>query len=710
MWLCRILLIAALISPLTVAGQDVPPQGKDAKQVVVDVVVRDNTDQPVTGLHREDFQLFENGKKQRIRFFQDHAVPVPNAQASQTPTLAPNSFTNANSLEPDSINIILVDQLNTSIEHQEVARQAIINYVVQKPPGAAFALFTLRNDDPACTPYDYAQQLFGLSSLNASLQPYGYPQQLFGVNTSVVGSNWSCSSRGELLLVQGVTQDKERLLKALDSKLALPHATWLRDALPASLYIQGWNRLDTYPAGVPEVFDTSLSSLADIGQFLRGLPGRKSLLWMSDSFDAAPIAQVVDVWFAGKFKGWEKTDPLAPIQMHHLTASRLAEDRIALYPVDLSGRYKDVQVKRRCPIVYEDVGAALLASFNAAPTRVTSESEEWSCSAHYMALSYLASQSGGRAFRGVTATENAIAQAVSDNSTYYTLVYSPTNTRNDGKLRRVRVTLAQRNYRPAYRRAYYADDRSTLFPPMPGASQDVYLPRWVYGDLPWQVVRLTGLNSSHTDVDDEALLSALRYAAPESNAIVFTAHIEPNGAFAKATPEQMLELQDSASFIPERTEKVFASLDAQKQLQHKRRVVVDRLPPADSVYLQPYLIDYSLPLNQLTVGASENGDRTFRLNVALIAYDALGRKVTSVRQTVDGISVSEKQRFEASDFHFRQTVPIPDRVTLIRLAVCGVPGNRVGSLEVPLWAISSPYLRKALPLPPVGDNPPGKSR
>jgi VWFA-related protein len=345
----------------------------------------------------------------------------PRLDAPHSPALPPNTFTNADSFKPDSINIILLDQLNTSFENQQIARQVIIHYIAQKPPGAAFAIFTLRNDDPACVPYNYAQRSFGIR------------QAIVG------GFDWSCSARGRLLMVQGITQDKQRLLAALDSKFAQPHATWLRDPLGY------WPmQIDYYLGSIPEVYDTTMSTIADIAQFIQYLPGRKSLIWMSDSFDAEPIAQSVDSWFHPKFKSWEKTDPFSSTQMLHLTADRLAEARVALYMADLSGKYKDVQIKRTCPVMYDDIAGVMVAALNYAPTPVSKESEEWSCSEHYMKLSFVASQSGGRAFRNSRKVREALEQAISDSSNYYTLAYSPTQAKLTGKVRSIRIELAKR--------------------------------------------------------------------------------------------------------------------------------------------------------------------------------------------------------------------------------------------------------------------------
>jgi hypothetical protein len=196
------------------------------------------------------------------------------------------------------------------------------------------------------------------------------------------------------------------------------------------------------------------------------------------------------------------------------------------------------------------------------------------------------------------------------------------------------------------------------------------------------------------------LLAALRYGAPDSNDLAFTAHIELTGGFDRATPEQMKELQDNASFISERSEKAVAVLENQKQWRRKHTAVMDALPPADPVSLQPYSIEYSIAPRQLALTPSENGDSKFHIEIIIMTYDALGKKVQGWKQTVEcTIAASAKGGFQASDLHLQQEIQMPDRATLLRMAVRDAEDDRIGSLEVPLWAISSPYRRKVLPLP-----------
>src|ERR1700722_9738638 len=78
-----LILLAALLSCASIA---LPAQTSTAatdsgvvlkantRAVAVDVVVTRGNDEPVTALHKQDFQIFEDGKPQSIDFFEEHSV------------------------------------------------------------------------------------------------------------------------------------------------------------------------------------------------------------------------------------------------------------------------------------------------------------------------------------------------------------------------------------------------------------------------------------------------------------------------------------------------------------------------------------------------------------------------------------------------------------------------------------------------------------
>jgi hypothetical protein len=63
--------------------------GVEATRVLLDVVVRDGKDNPVTDLQATDFEVFEDGVRQQVDLFEVTGSPTPVAAAPQPAVAAP---------------------------------------------------------------------------------------------------------------------------------------------------------------------------------------------------------------------------------------------------------------------------------------------------------------------------------------------------------------------------------------------------------------------------------------------------------------------------------------------------------------------------------------------------------------------------------------------------------------------------------------------
>ncbi|HET9803558.1 MAG TPA: hypothetical protein VFP96_09990, partial [Candidatus Acidoferrum sp.] len=79
-----------------------------------------------------------------------------------------------------------------------------------------------------------------------------------------------------------------------------------------------------------------------------------------------------------------------------------------------------------------------------------------------MMMEEMAEESGGRAFYNTNGLADAVATAVRDGATHYTLSYSPSNENFDGSVRKVLVRLKQKGVTLSYRRSYMALDAPEL--------------------------------------------------------------------------------------------------------------------------------------------------------------------------------------------------------------------------------------------------------
>jgi len=73
----------------------------------------------------------------------------------------------------------------------------------------------------------------------------------------------------------------------------------------------------------------------------------------------------------------------------------------------------------------------------------------------------LAKETGGEAFYNTNGLNDVLSRVVNNGTRYYSLSYTPSNMKMDGKYRRIQVRLLNGRDTLAYRRGYYADDLET---------------------------------------------------------------------------------------------------------------------------------------------------------------------------------------------------------------------------------------------------------
>ena len=72
----------------------------------------------------------------------------------------------------------------------------------------------------------------------------------------------------------------------------------------------------------------------------------------------------------------------------------------------------------------------------------------------------LASETGGERNTGTNDLSKAIAHAIDNGSHFYTLSYTPSNSKMDGQFRSIEVSIPEAKYTLAYRKGCYALDSS----------------------------------------------------------------------------------------------------------------------------------------------------------------------------------------------------------------------------------------------------------
>ena len=363
-------------SPAPLAPQ--PPTPKppvihvQSDLVLVDVVVT-KSGEPVKGLTKDRFRLLENGKEQELKVFDEHSeeeqsVVSANVSSARVPDLAPNNYSDFTQYPSSStVNVLLLDALNTPVTDQAIVRKEMMEYLKKIPPGTQLAVFTLDS---------------------------------------------------QLHMVQGFTADPSRLAKVISDKNDIN-----RPAL-ADWTLDNRERI-------------TLAALKQIAHYLSAIPGRKSLIWFSESFPLAIMR--------GYYEDVRETSK-------SLTAAR-----IAVYPVDARGLFPPENVNGVSfdATIRLPAGGGVAAVLDAQVIRDRQQATSESIYLADQTIQQIAGETGGKAFVNSNGFQDAIKQALADGANYYTIGYTPQG-KDDGQFRRIKVSV-NGGYQLSYRDGYYAN-------------------------------------------------------------------------------------------------------------------------------------------------------------------------------------------------------------------------------------------------------------
>jgi len=415
--------VAALLHSQTAADNTATIKAK-SRLVVVDVVVTNDKGDPITGLEKKDFEVLEEGKTQTIANFEEHhAAPITQIQM---PPLPPHVYTNFPLIQTaDSINVILLDALNTPTRDQVYVRAQMLKYLRTIPPGTRVAIFTLASQ---------LRMLQGVTTDSTQL---------------VAVLNNMRPQQSALLPGADENEANDRFVQFLEQEdmNAAPQTRDLAAVDPVAVAKQFV--ADTAAFQTAQRIHLTLDAMQQLAFYLASVPGRKNVIWFSGSFPS------------GIFGDPDLSDPHNDASSFQeeirKTTNLLASAQLALYPVAAEGLISD--------LVYEANGQEIGGKRPSLAMRdqlKQMQVGETSRDLNHGTMETLAKDTGGQAYYNTNGLSGALARVVNNGSRYYSLTYSPTNATMDGKFRRIQVKLLNGKANLAYRRGYYAEDRETL--------------------------------------------------------------------------------------------------------------------------------------------------------------------------------------------------------------------------------------------------------
>jgi VWFA-related protein len=239
--LLRSLVAICFAATLPLAAQTSTPDDGDAQPhassitvnarlVVLDVVVTDKDGKPVDGLTAKDFQVFEDGKIQRIRSLEPpsaHTLPPASISAGASEVFDPSNPVN---FGRSPVTVLVLDQMNTHFADSSFARRELHDYLATQPA-------ILSQPTTLLTVYNNRFK---------ELQPF--------------------------------TRNRDMLLKAL--AVAPTKYAW-------ELEVNG-NTSD----GPLDRAEANLRALEQIAQSYARIPGRKNLVWVGGGFPTIDPASI----------------------------------------------------------------------------------------------------------------------------------------------------------------------------------------------------------------------------------------------------------------------------------------------------------------------------------------------------------------------------------------------------------------------------------
>ncbi len=396
-----------------------PPPAVPASQrfVVLDVAVQDHQGQPVRGLKAQNFRVTEGGVPQTIARVDEHSSLSSPPKVPRFPPLPPGNFTDYTPIASgETLNILLIDALNTPFKGEGFVRSQLLQYVRQANPNTRIAIFGLANhlmllqgftSDPSVLRDVVERKLIARAP---ALPDHPTTDQPASTRSALVASPAAAGSPSAILLAANLRAFEDQL-GALETDFRVPY---------------------------------TLDAFNTLAHYLGSFPGRKNLIWFSGSF---PLNIVPDPSLPHPFR----VDDADPDELRE-TVDLLSKAQVAIYPVDARSLIAQSAAS----------GSADKRAHNFSLDRgKVSQSQ----AAERAMMEAIAANTGGRAIYNPESLAQAVNTAVSAGSNYYTLAYRPTNPVDDGSYRPIHIDItgvdAEQPLQLSYRRGDYSNSAAS---------------------------------------------------------------------------------------------------------------------------------------------------------------------------------------------------------------------------------------------------------
>ena len=579
----------------------------NSRAVLVDVIVTDRDGKPVKGLKQEDFRVLEQSKPQSITYFEEHSAEALASRATRMefPALPPNVFSNFSPLPtPPAVNVLLLDALNTPMSDQMYLKKAAQRYLQSLKPGTRLAIFTMSmrlsfiqgfSDDPV-------------------------------VLATAMGYRKNNKSEPAILLQSQGESDAQNTVVQMMVEMEQAGSNSIAFTVPPQT-IEAFQQFmaETRYAQDSDREYRTLQNLNELAAFLGSFPGRKNVIWMSGAFPLELFGQT-----AMRFD-----DSIVR------TVNLLSAARVAVYPVDVRGTTVQSyytaektldptitsapQLLGPAPGVTQDAPNKGLGGFSGGL-----QDEDQAKNSSDSTMDMLARQTGGKAFSNQNDLSRIIGKVTGSSEDFYTVSYTPGNTKMDGGYRNIEVRVGESNkYALSYRRGYFARDEN-----LPGAAQSRQ--------------EQAAQHASQDPTAIDPLAPFMVFGMPQSEQILYKTlvqHVAPKPDAPAAKPSVK--------------------------------------GPTDR-----YSVDFAVDLKDLNFKLTPDGLHKGKLNISLIVYDKYGQLSSREDHLVDlNVKPDIWTIFEKTGVQLHGEITAPKGQYWLRTGVYDEASRKVGTMEIPLSSV-----------------------
>jgi VWFA-related protein len=421
----------------TTVGVTAPASNKTADQegkikfrtqtvlIQVPIVVTDKSGNHLHGLTKENFQVFEDGKQQKIANFEEIITAD-----TQLPVVAPKPGEFANltlsDQRPHTITVIVLDTINTPSLDQYTGRRALIKYLADNiDTGQVLALMVMTSHG--------VKVIQGLTSDREQLV-----QVLKKVSSEQTG-------------MEGLSLDAQANAAVGDIP-DLPSVSAIRAnpfAAAAAFLAYGDNISASFQQ--PKAIEETLHGLLGIAWSLSGVPGRKSLIWATGGFP-------FEISSPSRLPG---TDYLS--LLYQRTMQALDAAQISIYPVDVRGLVSNSPMAD-ASVAHMDSGPAPGEQIGNRTLLQQSTIDS---------LNELADMTGGRAFYNTNDLTSSFKHAADDGSAYYLASYYLDTHTNKTGWRKLKVQVDKKDAKVRAREGFFVSN-ATMNPDATRSSDLAY--------------------------------------------------------------------------------------------------------------------------------------------------------------------------------------------------------------------------------------------